>query len=56
MTLMAEDGQEESEFISPSKVKAIFRLISPEDARFMGVDYPTVKPEYILLSDIPVRS
>lgn len=56
MTLMAEDGQEESEFISPSKVKDIFRHISPEDARFMGFDYPTVKPEYMILSDIPVSA
>ena len=56
MTLMAEDGQEESEFISPSKVKDIFRHISPEDARFMGFDYPTVKPEYMIHSDIPVSA
>ena len=56
MTLMAEDGQEESEFISPSKVKDIFRHISPEDARFMGFDSPTVKPEYMILSDIPVSA
>lgn len=43
-------------YISPSAVKDIFKRISPEDARFLGFDYPEIKPEYMILSVIPVSS
>ena len=43
-----------SEYITPSRVKDLFRKISPEDCRFMGFDYPEIKPEYFILSEIPV--
>lgn len=35
-------------------MKDLFRKISPEDCRFMGFNYPEIKPEYMILSEIPV--
>ena len=37
-------------------MKDLFRKISPEDCRFMGFNYPEIKPEYMILSEIPVGS
>lgn len=55
ITYKNDDNQEVSDYISPSSVKDLFRKISPEDCRFMGFNYPEIKPEYMILSEIPVR-
>lgn len=52
--LLEEDGNAEPHEISPSQVKDIFRKISEEDARMLGFNYPEIKPEYMILSEIPV--
>ena len=50
-----KNGNEESfSYISASAVKDIFQNMRPEDCRFMGFDYPKVRPEYMILSVIPV--
>ena len=46
-TIKNSNNEDEVSYISPSAVKDIFKRISPEDARFMGFDYPEIKPEYI---------
>ena len=49
------NGESESScYVSASAVKDAFKEISPEDCRLMGFDYPNVKPEYMILSVIPV--
>lgn len=53
-TIKNSNNEDEVSYISPSAVKDIFKRISPEDARFMGFDYPEIKPEYMILSVIPV--
>ena len=53
-TIKNSNNEDEISYISPSAVKDIFKRISPEDARFMGFDYPDIKPEYMILSVIPV--
>lgn len=53
-TIKNSNNEDEVSYISPSAVKDIFKRISPEDARFLGFDYPEIKPEYMILSVIPV--
>ena len=40
--------------ISPADVKVLFRKIDPDDARMMGFNYPEIKPEYMILHEMPV--
>ena len=44
------------DYIGPYFTRAgnIYTGLSEEDARMLGFNYPEIKPEYIILSEIPV--
>ncbi|KAF0989842.1 hypothetical protein HZS_2317, partial [Henneguya salminicola] len=51
---IAHDVHEKKNILTPEKVREIFKNISDEDCRIMGIDLLSIRPEWMIISVLPV--